>query len=241
MTDPYEQKPAGKTLLNEVIELGEFSAAFARVYRVPRHADGTRENDVEHSYSLALVARFLANKIYPDLDSDLVVSFCIIHDAPERYVSDTPTLGISEEDRARKEAAEAIATQRLVIELPDSYADLLERYEKQEESEARFVRLVDKLMPLLINIIGDGKRSIDYYGIKSYEQLQQLEFEARQRLSNQFPEFPEVLKLHEGLTERRRELVFDIDGTLRISRLNRIRGSLSDLLMRAAKVVSPKS
>lgn len=240
MTAPAEQQSTNHSLLDEIIKLGEFSAAFARVYRVPRHADGTRENDVEHSYSLALVARFLADKLYSELDPDLIVSFCMIHDAPERYVNDTPTLGISEEDHAIKEAAEAIATQRLLVELPKSHAELLERYEKQEEPETRFVRLVDKLMPLLVNIVGDGRRSLGWYGIQSYDQLQAMEVEARQRLRQQFPEFPGILNLHEELTERRHELVFGENGQLRISRIERIRGRLSDVLMQASSVVAPK-
>lgn len=240
MTIAAEQQPSSGTLIEDVVMLGEFSAELARVYRVPRYTDGIRENDVEHSYSLALVARFLAEKLYPELNPDLVASFCLIHDAPERYVNDTPTLGISDQDRAKKEAAEVTAMQRLLVELPESHANLLERYEKQEEPEAKLVRFVDKLMPLVSNIVGDGRRSIGWYGIESYEQLHQLDSEARQRLSNQFPEFPEILNLHEELSQRRKEIIFDENGNLMISRFETIRGKLSDALMKAARVVAPK-
>ncbi|MCA9301412.1 HD domain-containing protein [Candidatus Nomurabacteria bacterium] len=240
MAAPAEQQLTDNSPTNEVIKLGEFSAAFARVYRVPRYIDGVPENDVEHSYSLGLVARYLADRFYPDLNLDLVVSFCMIHDAPERYANDTPTLGISEYDRARKEADEAVATQRLLLEFPESHADVLERYEKQEEPETKFVRLVDKLMPLIMNIVGDGRRSLGWYGIKTYDQLQAMENEARVRLNRQFPEFPEIISLHEELTQRRHEVIFNSEGELYISRLERVRGTLSDTLMRVARVVAPK-
>lgn len=95
-------------------------------------------------------------------------------------------------------------------------------------------------MPLLVNIVGDGRRSLGWYGIQSYDQLQAMEVEARQRLRQQFPEFPGILNLHEELTERRHELVFGENGQLRISRIERIRGRLSDVLMQASSVVAPK-
>jgi 5'-deoxynucleotidase YfbR-like HD superfamily hydrolase len=51
-----------------IAELQQFIADFAKVERVPQLADtGRPENDVEHSFGLALTCWFLAPKIAPEL------------------------------------------------------------------------------------------------------------------------------------------------------------------------------
>jgi 5'-deoxynucleotidase YfbR-like HD superfamily hydrolase len=83
-----------------------------------------------------------------------------VHDAPEVYAGDTPTLRIDTAGRAAKAAREAAAVARIEEELGDSLAwmpALLARYERQHEPEVRFVRGVDKVLPKAVSTIDEGR------------------------------------------------------------------------------------
>ena len=119
------------------------------------HPDGRLENVAEHSFMLAKVAAELAEELYPNLDANLVARLSLLHDDVEAYVGDTPTDFITKEQIAAKIEREEAGTNQLVKEYASigGYAKLVKLYEEQELAEARFVRLVDKLMVLLIHPI----------------------------------------------------------------------------------------
>jgi len=180
-----------KTAHDYLLLIGDIVTKFARVTRAPRLPDGARESDVEHSFHLALSATELAATYFPHLDVGLVAQFSLVHDLPEVYAGDVWTFGISDEDRKKKEAAEHEATLRLEKELPPYMAQLLIRYESQEEEEAVFVRFVDKLLPAIINYWSKDAGTFldDYDGhdrVKLHQRTQRWIMELEQR----FPEYP---------------------------------------------------
>lgn len=186
-TAKYEQAQEAHDYL---LALGKLTVQFAQVDRAPRYPDGDRETDVEHSFHLALSATELAANYYPELDIGLVTQFSLVHDLPETYTGDVWTFGISEEDRAKKEFAEKEATQKLLAELPPHTAQLLRRYEEQQEPEARFVRFVDKILPAIINIAsGDANTFKEDYGINDIETLNAGRSARTAKLQSMFPEF----------------------------------------------------
>lgn len=198
--------------ISDVVALGCFAARFALVERATQKVDGTKENDTEHSYMLGLIAVHLATKFYPDLDTGLVVKFALIHDAPEVIVGDTPTFAITAEQRAAKESAEEAAAKELIASLQKPWGELLERYEQQEEREARFVRLVDKMMPALMHIHGDGRATFkDSYGIKTEEQFWAARDNRAQELRDQYPEFPEIHDVLEEVVLHAAEVMWSTD------------------------------
>ncbi len=173
-----------------LLTLGDLTVRFAEVERAPRYPSGARENDVEHSFHLALSATELAAGFYPQLDIGLVAQFSLVHDLPERYAGDVRTFSICDEDRAKKEQAEKEATARLIKELPPHTTQLLIRYEEQIEPEARFVRFVDKILPAVINIMaGDASTFKEDYGITSIEELRAGREAHMAKLQAMFPEF----------------------------------------------------
>lgn len=186
-----------------VVELGGIAAHFAMVERATQKVDGTKENDAEHSYMLGLVAVHLATVFYPNLDSGLIAKYAVIHDLPELIVGDTPTFGITKERRAAKESAEDLAAKTLVSSLPEPWGDMLQQYEKQEEPEARFVRLVDKMMPALMHIHGNGRATFkDSYGVETEQQFWAIRGERARELRDEYPEFPEMHDLSEKIIQR---------------------------------------
>jgi putative hydrolase of HD superfamily len=185
-----------------LLKIGDLTVRFAAVDRAPRYPDGDRETDVEHSFHLAISAMELAADYYPELDVGLVAQFSLVHDLPESYTGDVWTFGISDEDRAKKEEAEKEATEKLINELPPHLSQLLERYEKQIEPEARFVRFVDKMLPAIINIMaGEAGTFKQDYGIYTLEAIQSGYAERMEKLQSMFPEFDFIL-LITGLIEQ---------------------------------------
>ncbi len=184
---------------DKLVDLAKLSVKFAEVERAPRYPNGKRENDAEHSFLLALSAMQLAVSYYPKLDVGLITQFCIVHDLPEAYTGDVWTINISDSDREKKELAEKDATQRLLTELPSHIAQLLNRYEKQIEPEARFVRCVDKLLPGLINMLtGDASTFKKDHNINNKDEfnskIKKIHIE---RMQQMFPEFDIINKVFE--------------------------------------------
>ena len=185
-----------------LLSLGDFAMRFAQVDRAPRYSNGDRENDAEHSFHLALSAAELAADYYPELDIGLVTQFSLVHDLPEVYSGDVWTIGISEENRSKKEAAEKIANQKLIQELPPHISQLLARYEKQQEPEARFVRFVDKLMPDVIHIIdGDANTFKEDHKITELDRLVEINDTFAEKLKSMFPEFIFIHRIRKLIIE----------------------------------------
>lgn len=175
-----------------LLQIGKLTVDFAHVQRQPHYASGRPENDVEHSFHLALSAVEMAAQYHPELDVGLVAQFSLVHDLPELYVGDIPTFDITDEAMADKVAAEKVSTIQLLKELPPHLAQLLERYEKQIEPEARFVRFIDKLLPAIIHtVMPEVSRQVfkDAYDITSIEGIKKGEAERIARLKTMFPEF----------------------------------------------------
>ena len=123
------------------------------------HPDGQRENVSEHSHMLAKVSYALACDMFPKLDSGKIVLYAILHDDVEAYVGDTPTDTITSDGRTEKKKREAAGVEQLLKEwthIVPEYAVHVSLYEAQEDDEARFVRVVDKIMTLLIHIPNEG-------------------------------------------------------------------------------------
>lgn len=193
----------GRETLIRCLNLSQVATQFARVERIPRYPDGERENDAEHSFMLGLVAPELASCLRPDLDRGLIAQFALVHDLIEVKTGDIATFLFSEADQNQKETIEQRALEELVSELPPYTREILLRYESQEDEEARFVRYVDKLLPIVLDIIGQGERVMrEDYAIDSLAELQRCHRELHTRLVAKFgAEFPELDLAHEMLCE----------------------------------------
>ena len=181
---------------NSALALGTLAMQFARVERIPRYDTYSRENDAEHSFMLSLVATELAEEYFPNLDSGLVSKFGTVHDLVEIETGDVATFDISEADLQLKQEAEHQALGRLLTRLPARTAKLLETYEEQELPEARFVRFIDKLLPIIVDIAGPGRKVMEEdYNVHSPEQLLLSDAILRERQHRMFPE-PELQFVH---------------------------------------------
>jgi 5'-deoxynucleotidase YfbR-like HD superfamily hydrolase len=116
-----------------------------------------RENDAEHSWSLALVACMLAPHVDPKLDVGKVCQFAVVHDLTEVHAGDTSAFAPHEEHQT-KEEREHQALQKIAKDFAHLpwLIKTLEAYERQDSDEAKYVRSIDKVLPLLFDYLTEG-------------------------------------------------------------------------------------
>ncbi|PIP73288.1 MAG: phosphohydrolase [Candidatus Lloydbacteria bacterium CG22_combo_CG10-13_8_21_14_all_47_15] len=149
----------GSISLAHLLRFSGLMNDFRRVTRVV-HANGEDrwENDVEHSYQLAMLAWYLCEAGDLPLDSDIVLKYALVHDLVEVYAGDTYIYSDPEELQSKPER-ERIAAARLKEELPEfgELHRLIEEYEERHNEESRFVYALDKLHPVLNIYLNDGR------------------------------------------------------------------------------------
>lgn len=185
------------------LSLADMCIRYAGVERVPRYHEQHRENDAEHSLMVAVLSVELANELRPELDRGLLSQFATVHDFVEIAVGDTPTYHLSEQQLLDKHALEQAALATLLDDLPPYTARLVADYERQQKPEARFVRAVDKLAPLLVDILGPGKTVMrEDYGITTIEELTANKQRLNDSMVRRFGEdTPEVVDIYRHLGE----------------------------------------
>jgi len=145
---------------NRAISFMELLHAFQRVERVPKMPRmERRENDVEHSYLLAMLAWYLVDSLDIDLNKEKVLKYALAHDLVEIYAGDTYAFTKDQAAKDSKRQREENAHQRIkkeFLEFKDLDAAIGE-YERRRDKESVFVYALDKLIPMLTNYIQDGR------------------------------------------------------------------------------------
>lgn len=142
-----------------LVTLAAFCLKFARVDRATRHEDGRRpETDSDHTVMLSVIACACAARAAPSLDLGKIAQFATVHDLIEAYSGDVLSLGMSAEVRASKEARERAALERVRAEFQAVpwLAATIDAYESLATPEARFVKILDKVMPKLTHLLNGG-------------------------------------------------------------------------------------
>jgi putative hydrolase of HD superfamily len=110
-----------------------------------------RENDIEHSFTVALLCWYIHDRHKIDLDIAKILKYALSHDFVERYAGDVNTFA-SAKDRQQKVKDEAAALTRLSTEFSD-FPDLVSKmndYELKQDEESLFVWTVDKMQQLIM-------------------------------------------------------------------------------------------
>lgn len=140
--------------MERIAELQRMIADFAKIERHVHLADSGRpENDVEHSFGLALTCWFIAHKAAPELDLQKILLYALAHDIVELHAGDT---FIFDTERVKgKSAREDAAIDQLYKDWPDfpELAQAAYDYKNKANAEAKFVYAIDKLLPpIMINL-----------------------------------------------------------------------------------------
>jgi len=192
--------------LTGLIALANYSMQFSRVERITFHPDGVRpETDSDHTVMLQLLATTAAIELngaepevwdLPLLDVPKVTRFALVHDLVEGYAGDTPSYRIDDAAAEEKDAREARALARIEHRFHDVASwmvDAIKAYEAQEVPEARFVRLMDKMLPKVTHTLNYGvtvrHQGDDAEGLREALTLQ------RAKLLAEYPEFEQLFVL----------------------------------------------
>lgn len=166
------------------------------------HPDGRPENDAEHSYMLSLVAQSVAREFFPELNSGLVAEYANIHELVELYVGDTPTHDISDGELLSKQKRESLGIEQLCSEysgISPALVELVRRYEKQEEPEARLVYVLDKMLTTVTQFPNKGVHARDIFKDRTVrERTTQKRIE---RYAEGYPDRKELLAVYGELVE----------------------------------------
>jgi putative hydrolase of HD superfamily len=133
------------------------------VLRATTLVDGSRpENSGEHSWHLALYALILADQADPEVKIDRVIRMLLIHDLVEIDVGDVPIHSQNGQAHASAatQAAESQAADRIFGLLPKDLGDdlrvLWEEFEAAETPDARFAKSLDRVQPVIANLMSGG-------------------------------------------------------------------------------------
>jgi putative hydrolases of HD superfamily len=134
------------------------------------------ENDVEHSYTLAMLAWYILEENDLKLDLKKVLQYALVHDLVEIYAGDTYIFTKDTKKLESKEEREKEAQNRLKQEFPElkEVHEYIERYEKKEDEESVFVYALDKLEPIMAIYLDKGRtwkrENIDLATIIAYKE-----------------------------------------------------------------------
>lgn len=129
------------------------------IYRQTLLTDKSRrETDAEHSWHIGMMAMLFADLAPEGVDRDRSVRMCLVHDLVEIYAGDT--FCFDKKAGEDKEEREMKAADKLFSILPEKDAKELKElwleFEAQETPDAKFCASLDRLQPLVNNILTDG-------------------------------------------------------------------------------------
>lgn len=140
-----------------------------QVYRQTYLTDGSRfENSVEHSWHLAMMVLVLSEYTNDgNLDLSRVMKMVLIHDIVEIDAGDT---FLYDDDLLKNQKErETNAADRIFNLLPtdqaESFREIWDEFEARKTREAKFAAALDRLQPMLHNVITKGK-SWRQHGVK---------------------------------------------------------------------------
>lgn len=168
---------------------------FAEIKRAipwPSSKVDRRENDAEHSYSLALIGATLAEPI--GLDPAKVTLYATVHDFVERYAGDTSVW--DKEGLETKEQREAEALEFIRANYPETLSNAIEDYDNFVDEESKFVYALDKLIPTIM-IVADNGRFWKENGISYTMFLERAQSVTAQKVSV----YPVVSLWHQELVD----------------------------------------
>ena len=118
-----------------------------------------QENDAEHAWHMAIMIYLLKEYANEEFDVTKAMMMALIHDIVEIDAGDTYAYDV--ENKKTQEERERKAAERIFGILPEEQQKelkgLFEEFEAGETKEAKFVRAMDNLQPLLLNNSNDGE------------------------------------------------------------------------------------
>jgi len=146
--------------IDKILQFSAFLDKFRKIERTVRvNGSDRNENDMEHSYMLALLAWYICSSAKLDLDLEKIIRYALVHDLVEIYSGDTDFYHATKEQKESKHAREQAAMERITKEFPEftEFHELYSAYENRADKEAKFVYALDKVQPVLMIYLDGGR------------------------------------------------------------------------------------
>lgn len=144
--------------INNFLKFLKFSQEFTSIRRsIYAVGEDRMENDVEHSYQLAIATWYIIETEKLKLDTNLAIKYALIHDLQEVIVGDVHAFNYkNRESKAKKENK---AMDKIVDMFPNwnEYKVLSNNYKMLKDEESRFVNGIDKILPVLNIYLDKGR------------------------------------------------------------------------------------
>jgi putative hydrolase of HD superfamily len=148
-----------KLTINNLERFTDLLNRFRKVNRVLRANGLTRdENDVEHSYMLAMLGWYIASIERPELDLHKVLMYALAHDLVEVYAGDTFFYHKNKRVHESKQKREYKALQKITKEFSE-FKELhryIRQYEARKDAESKFMYALDKIHPVILIYLDKG-------------------------------------------------------------------------------------
>lgn len=122
-----------------------------------------QENSAEHSWHFAIAALSLAPYARDEVDIQRVIQMALLHDIVEIDAGDVMVYDLAA--RAAIHDQEVAAAKRLFGILPEPqrgvFTALWQEYEAGESADARFALVLDRCMPMLMNLHNGGQSWVE--------------------------------------------------------------------------------
>lgn len=120
-----------------------------------------RENSAEHSWHLAMACWSIADLFELDVSHEKLLKMALVHDLGEIDAGDTFLFANS---RSAAHIEERVGMARLQAERGNGIANLSDIWEEQEtgsSKETQLLKVIDRLLPFLLNLNTEGKTWIE--------------------------------------------------------------------------------
>lgn len=122
-----------------------------------------QENSAEHSWHFAIAALSLAPYAGEDVDIQRVIQMALLHDIVEIDAGDVFVYDLAAREAIHDQ--EVAAAQRLFGLLPqpqrEQFTALWQEYEEGKSADARFATVLDRSMPMLMNLHNEGQSWVE--------------------------------------------------------------------------------
>ena len=163
--------------LTKIVSFLKEIEGFKTIYRRILLDKRRNESDAEHTWHLCMFGLLLNKELDLNLDLSKVFKLALLHDLPELYAGDT--YAFDDEGKKTKAEREEKADKELFSILTEDLGEelykLFREYEECKSPEAKFVKAIDKIQPILSNVCTNGltwkenkttKETVSNYGVE---------------------------------------------------------------------------
>lgn len=143
---------------NFLIELDKLKSVYRRTYLTDLSRN---ENSAEHSWHLALALLTIRDELAIDFNINRAIKMALVHDLGEIGAGD---ISVYDSQRFKKLDEEKEYVQQLSvypINFTEEIKSLCAEYEAQQTKESLWVKVIDRLLPFMMNLSTEGKAWIE--------------------------------------------------------------------------------